>query len=162
MRLDLQPVVEKEQVLLRNLYSLYLHDLSRFSSNLTIGEDGFFHYEDLELFWSTEGISPYFIKLDDQVIGFLLLLERPYLTKDNDFGINDLFILNPYKGKGFGRGALKKLFNEKRGKYFVIELRENEPAILFWKKVFKDFEIDFDERSQLVDGEDCFIQTFLI
>ena len=79
-----------------------------------------------------------------------------------DFGINDLFILNKYKGKGFGRQAVKELFQEKHGKYFVIELVENKPAVLFWKKLYKEFNIKFEEQAELIDEEPCLIQTFSI
>ena len=109
-----------------------------------------------------DGISPFFIKEDKKIIGFLLLLERPYLKKENDFGINDLFILNKYKGKGFGRQAVKELFEKKQGKYFVIELVENKPAVLFWKKLYKELQIEFEERAELIDEEPCLIQTFSI
>ena len=51
------------------------------------------------MFWGNDGITPYFIKSDNEIVGFLLLLERPFLKKENDFGINDIFILNQYKGK---------------------------------------------------------------
>lgn len=42
MVVALQQVQESEKTILRNLYSLYLHDLSRFTTNITIGADGFF------------------------------------------------------------------------------------------------------------------------
>lgn len=38
-----------------------------------------FHFDDLEKFWSEEGFSPYFIKHEDDLMGFFLLLGRPLL-----------------------------------------------------------------------------------
>ncbi|MBJ8054805.1 GNAT family N-acetyltransferase [Bacillus cereus] len=158
----LQKVQESEKMILRNLYSLYLHDLSKFTTTITIGADGFFEYEDLHMFWENDGITPYFIKADNSIVGFLLLLERPFLKKENDFGINDIFILNQYKGKGIGKQVIENLLKEKRGKYFVIELIKNVPAVSFWKKVYRELNIEFDERKQLIDGEKCLVQTFKI
>ncbi|TQR12827.1 GNAT family N-acetyltransferase [Psychrobacillus soli] len=162
MTITLQEVLETEAPILLNMYSLYLHDLSKFTPNINIGADGLFPYEDLELFWKTEGISPYFIKNDNDIIGFLLLLERPFLKKENDFSVNDIFILNKYKGKGLGSEVLEKLFEEKPGKYFVMELVENLPAVAFWKKVYAQLNIVFEEKHELVDDEPCLIQTFTI
>lgn len=162
MTVTLQKGLEADKTILRNLYSLYLHDLSSCATNIDIGEDGFFHFDDLDMFWRVEGISPYLIKLDDNIIGFLLLLERPFLKKEIDFGINDLFILNKYKGKGLGRQAVNELLQEKRGKYFVVELVENKPAVSFWKKLFTEGNIGFEERAELIDEEPCLIQTFTI
>lgn len=162
MTITIHLALETEAPILRNLYSLYLHDLSKFTANIDIGTDGFFHFEDLDMFWEKEGISPYFIKYDDCVIGFFLLLERPFLQKENDFCVNDMFILNKYKGRGIGQKVLEKLFEEKNGKYYVIELVENIPAVSFWKKVYKELNIKFDEIAELIDDEPCLIQTFTI
>ncbi|MBM7660596.1 putative acetyltransferase [Bacillus mesophilus] len=162
MVVTLQKVLEEDKVILRNLYSLYLHDLSKFTTNIDIGEDGFFHFKDLDIFWKVEGITPYFIKNGADILGFILLLERPFLKKENDLGINDIFILNKYKGKGYGKKALHLLFSEKRGSYFVIKLINNTPAVSFWKSVYREFSISFIEREELVEDENCLVQTFTI
>ncbi|MCM3757379.1 GNAT family N-acetyltransferase [Sporosarcina aquimarina] len=162
MNLMLEEVINNEIHIVKNLYSLYLHDLSRFTETLDISADGAFHFDDLDLLWNEEGFSPYFIKHQDDVIGFLLLLERPFLKKEYDFGINDIFILNKYRGKGFGKQSIETLFKEKRGSYFVIELTENQPAILFWKKIYQQLKIDFEETKKHIDDEPCLIQTFTI
>ncbi len=50
MFITLQAVQESEKEILRNLYALYLHDLSKFTPNITIEANGFFEYEDLHMF----------------------------------------------------------------------------------------------------------------
>ncbi|WP_277584326.1 GNAT family N-acetyltransferase [Psychrobacillus antarcticus] len=162
MNLHLKEVLETERTILKNLFSLYLHDLSSFTSNIDIGEDGSFEYDGIDEFWETEGLSPYFIISEKDIIGFILLVERPFLKKDYDFGVNDLFVLNKYKGNGFGRQAIVELFKVKKGKYFVIELVENSPAVSFWKKIYCEMNIQFEERQDVVDDDHCFIQTFII
>ncbi|MED2487909.1 GNAT family N-acetyltransferase [Bacillus thuringiensis] len=162
MFVALQTVQESEKEILRNLYALYFHDLSTFTPNIKIGANGFFEYEDLHMFWGNDGITPYFIKAENSIVGFLLLLERPFLKKENDFGINDIFILNQYKGKGIGKQVIENVLKEKRGQYFVIELVKNVPAVSFWKKVYRELNIVFDEKTQLIDDEECLVQTFKI
>ena len=162
MTVILKEVLESEKSILRNFYSLYLHELSNFTTNLDVGEDGVFHYEELEKFWEVDGLSPYFIKLGDEIIGFILLLERPYLNKSNDYGINDFFILNKYKGKGLAVQAAGKIFKEKPGQYFVMQVVENKRAVAFWKKIYNGLNIETHERQDLIDDELCLIQTFKI
>ena len=86
------------------------------------------------MFWVNDGITPYFIKSDNNIVGFLLLLERPFLKKENDFSIHDIFILNQHKGKGIGKQVIENVLKEKRGQYFVIELVKNVPAVSFGRK----------------------------
>src|SRR5690625_1533157 len=158
----LKEVLESEKSTLRNFYSLYLHDLSKFTTNLTIGEDGVFHYDELNDFWKVDGLSPYFITFNEKIIGFILLLERPFLKKSNDYGMNDFFILNQYKGKGLAEEAARKIFEKKPGQYFIIQVVENKRAVAFWKKVYTRLNIEADERQDLIDGELCLIQTFKV
>jgi predicted acetyltransferase len=162
MTVKLKEVLEIEKSILRNFYSLYLHELSNFTTNLDVGEDGVFHYEELDKFWDVDGLSPYFIKWDDEIIGFILLLERPFLKKSNDYGINDFFILNKYKGKGLAVQAARKILEEKPGQYFVMQVVENKRAVAFWKKVYNELNIETHERQDLIDDELCLIQTFKV
>ncbi len=32
----------------------------------------FFEYEDLHMFWENDGITPYFIKSDNEIVGFFI------------------------------------------------------------------------------------------
>ncbi|WP_039044258.1 GNAT family N-acetyltransferase [Sporosarcina sp. ZBG7A] len=162
MTIILKEVLETEKSILRNLYSLYLHELSNFTEDLNLSEDGVFQYEEMDDFWRVDGLSPYFITLNEKNIGFILLLERPFLKKSNDYGINDFFILNQYKGKGLAVQAAQKIFEKKPGQYFIIQVVENKRAVAFWKKVYTGLNIETDERRDLIDGELCLIQTFKI
>lgn len=162
MNIILKEVLESEKSTLRNLYSLYLHELSNFTTNINLGEDGVFHYDELDDFWKIDGLSPYFITSNEKIIGFMLLLERPFLKKSNDYGINDFFILNQYKGKGLAVQAARKVFEEKPGQYFIIQVVENKRAIAFWKKVYTGLNIETNEKQDLIDEELCLIQTFKV
>lgn len=159
----LKPVRKREAQLLRNLYSLYLHDLSLYTNNLDIEVDGQFEFNGFKSFWVEEGISPYLLKDEaDAIIGFMLLLERPLLQKEHDYSVNDIFILNKYRGKGYGKQVLEQLFIKKPGKYYVIQLRKNEPAISFWKKIYEQLNIEFHERQEQIGDDDCIVQTFQV
>lgn len=162
MTIILKEVLASEKSILRNLYSLYLHELSNFTGNLNLSEDGIFHYEELDDFWTIDGLSPYFITLNEKIIGFILLLERPFLKKRNDYGINDFFILNQYKGKGVAMQAVKKIFEKRPGQYFIIQVIENKRAVAFWKKVYTELNIETDESQDIIDDEFCLVQTFKI
>ncbi|MFZ0578542.1 MAG: GNAT family N-acetyltransferase, partial [Psychrobacillus psychrotolerans] len=67
MNLKLKEVLETEKTILQNLYSLYLHDLSKFTTLLDIGEQGNFEYEEIDDFWELDGLTPYFILLDKDI-----------------------------------------------------------------------------------------------
>ena len=162
MTVSLNPITKDEKHILQNLYSLYLHDLSEFTDGLEVSSNGSFEFESFDLIWEKEGLSPYFLKKDTTIIGFLLLLERPFLKKDYDYSINDIFMLKKYRRKGMTLSLLKTLFEQKKGNYYVMELVNNKPAVLFWEYVYSKLNIVFDEKKQIIDDEECLIQSFRI
>lgn len=151
----------KDKELLRNLYSLYLHDLSKYTNNLDIEEDGHFHFSGFQSFWEEEGLSPYILKNEQgAVIGFLLLVERPLIKKDYDYSVNDLFILNKYRNNGYAGKVIEQLFKEKKGKHFVVQLINNKPAIQFWHSIYEKLGIQYEERVQSFGDDECVVQSF--
>ncbi|MBT2695945.1 GNAT family N-acetyltransferase [Bacillus sp. ISL-40] len=99
MTVSLKLISKDEKHILLNLYSLYLHDLSEFTDGLDISTSGSFEFDSFELIWERDGLTPYFLKKDKAIVGFLLLLERPFLNKDYDFSINDIFMLKKFRRK---------------------------------------------------------------
>ncbi|MFJ7367755.1 GNAT family N-acetyltransferase [Peribacillus frigoritolerans] len=162
MTVSFNPVSKDEKHILQNLYSLYLHDLSEFTEGLDISPNGSFEFDSFELIWNEEGLTPYLLKKDMKIAGFLLLLERPFLNKDYDYSINDIFILKKYRRKGAAIALLKEMFKQKNGSYFVVQLASNIPAVKFWRRAFSELSIDFEEKKQIVDNEECLVQSFQI
>ncbi|MDR7240568.1 GNAT family N-acetyltransferase [Neobacillus drentensis] len=162
MTVSLKLLSKDEKHILRNLYSLYLHDLSEFTDGLNISTSGSFEFDSFELIWERDGVTPYFLKKNQVIVGFLLLLERPFLNNDYDFSINDIFMLKKFRRKGIAISLLEELFKQKKGRYFVVELAENKPAVLFWRKIYRELDIVFEEEKKIVDNEECLVQSFQI
>lgn len=161
MKVILEKIVADKKEILRNLYSLYLHDLSAFTDGLQVGEDGSFEFDSFSLIWEKEGITPYFIKVDEKLAGFVLILEAPFTTKV-DKVINDFFILNPFRGTGAAQAAVSEIFAQNKGSYYISQLVKNQTAVHFWKKVYQQEGIAFEEQSEVEDGEEVVYQTFTV
>jgi predicted acetyltransferase len=148
-----------DKQLLKNLYSFYLHDLSAYSQSLRPNKEGAFEFDSFEIIWEREGITPYLLIDKTEVIGFCLLLEPPF-TKKVDYCINDLFIYNQFRGRGYAEEAIKTIFQKKKGSYYVSQLKNNKRAVSFWKKFYEKHHIAFEETLELEDGEEVIYQTF--
>lgn len=161
MKIVLEEIGLEKQHILRNLYSLYLHDLSAYAKGLQVSEDGCFEFDSFDLLWEKEGLMPYLIHCEGQLAGFILLLEAPF-TKRVDKVINDFFILNPYRGKGVAKAAAAKIFEEHKGSYYISQLKENQPAVRFWRKIYQQLELDVQEYTEEQEGEEVVYQTFVL
>ena len=159
MKVTLEKINPDKKEVLRNLYSLYLHDLSAYTDGLQVSEAGSFEFDSFSLIWEKEGVTPYFMIADEKLAGFVLILEAPFTTKV-DKVINDFFILNPFRGKGVGKAAVAEIFSQNKGSYYISQLVKNQTAVSFWKKVYQQEGIEFVEQSEVQDGEEVVYQTF--
>ena len=161
MKVTLEKINQDKKEVLRNLYSLYLHDLSTYTDGLQISESGSFEFDSFSLIGEKEGVTPYFIIADEKLAGFVLILEAPFTTKV-DIVINDFFILNSFRGKGVGKAAVSEIFTHNKGSYYVSQLVKNQKAVHFWKKVYQQERTDFVEQTEIQDREEIVYQTFII
>ncbi|MEN8702088.1 GNAT family N-acetyltransferase [Bacillus infantis] len=161
MNITLAATDASKKEIVRNLYSFYLHDLSQYSPSLMPNGQGTFEFDSFDAIWDTPGISVHLIKHGEEIAGFLLFLEKPFLKK-TDFCINDLFLFHPYRGKGTAEEALDVLFQKNKGTYYVEQLAENKRAVSFWKKVFSTNGFPYEEREKTEDGDLCLGQFFTV
>jgi predicted acetyltransferase len=114
--------------IIRNLYPLYLHDLSEFTGDLpnangiyepagvvarTLEEQGQLAYQ--RLWWEKPGVlHPLLIKADRAVAGFALVAAPPYAPADADCCVQEFFIVRSLRRRGVGSRAARGLRSIKR------------------------------------------------
>ncbi len=150
----------KDKEKLKNLFQYYLHDLSEYTDTLNVNSQGKFDNNDVDVFFDEINFIPMKIKVEEEIIGFIFLNHS--MGKVVDYIINDIFILRKYRNKGIGKIVINKLFELYPGKYGLIELIKNKPAIKFWHSVFNDKNLKYEESKIVSDGEDCIMQKFTI
>lgn len=137
----------EDKYILKNLYPLSLHDLSQYNGE-DIDSNGQYDIDFLDEFWEKEGLIPYWIKKEDNIVGFILVQTGRYAPPTGeDFYVSEFFILRKYRRKGIGKEAIKELFNLFSGTYLLGQLPNNIPAIQFWKSAFRTLNIEFEEFS---------------
>ena len=140
VRVDVTEVVTREdRALLRNLYPLYLHDLTAFTEFYDVDEAGVF-FPDYLPDWLERRLSimhPMIIRAGDRPAGFALVAEAPFphMTPGRDYRMCEFFVLNRHRRRGVGRRAAHALFDRFRGLWEVTELPANLAAVSFWRRV---------------------------
>lgn len=157
----LRPAALSEQRLLVNLCSLYLHELSEYSSHLQIDEEGLFQLASLPVYWTDTHLHPLLAFVADHLLGFILFSESPYAAPGCDDCIQEFFILKPYRRQGLGRAAARELFRLYPGRHSLLVLEKNRPALRFWQDMLQRSSIPFEERMvEQDDGVHCFELIF--
>ena len=150
---------EKENVL-KNMVSLYLHDLSEYADDLRINSEGKFEYGGLHYYFTEKDLIPFFICWKNEIAGFVLLNSGKYVPEDAEFSIHEIFVLKSFRGMGVAFSAVSKIIKMYKGKYRVEQLKENTSAVKFWKSFYKKMNIDYVEKEEILDGYEVYVQLF--
>lgn len=157
---------EENANIIRNIYPLYLHDLSEVYGNVP-NEYGI--YEDSPIktlaeqydvqngwFKNVNKLFPFIIMVDGKPAGFDLVATGEYVPKEMDYYVYEFFLLRPYRGKDIGSIAAKQIFDKFKGKWglYVAPNGTNPRAESFWRKTISSYTNDkFQERQgETFDG----------
>ena len=143
--IELKILGENEKHILKNLWSLYVHDLSEYRETLNVLEDGTYPFPDFDLYFKEDYMHPILIKVDGKIGGFVLLTEPPY-SKVYDYGIQEFFILKKYRKKGVGTQVINKIFKTYKGNYRYLILEKNIASRSMFLKLFKSSNIKYEEK----------------
>ncbi|QSQ23135.1 GNAT family N-acetyltransferase [Pyxidicoccus parkwayensis] len=152
--MDILRVGPAEHPLLRNLYPLYLHDLSEFGVEYRLDEQGLWQPDFLPTWLSrSPEVHPLLLRDDGRTVGFAFVGEAPFpfMTAGRDFRMSEFFILRGERRRGLGRLAARAIFDRFRGLWEVTQLPANRSAIAFWRNVISEYTRGAFEDTE-VDG----------
>ncbi|WP_341280824.1 GNAT family N-acetyltransferase [Paenibacillus sp. FSL H8-0537] len=143
--------------------ALFLHDLSEYADDIKIDDTGMHRFDVLDLFFEKDGLTPFFIQADGELIGFILIQSGAYTNPEHaDYVLNSFFMLKRYRGKGMGTAAALAFFEGYPGRYCCGQLKRNVPAIKFWKKVYAARKVEYYELEREEDGQPVVEQYFKV
>ncbi|MFP2929650.1 GNAT family N-acetyltransferase [Pyxidicoccus sp. 3LG] len=152
--MDILRVTPAEHPLLRNLYPLYLHDLSEYGVEYRLDEQGHWRPDFLPTWLApSPEVNPLLLRSEGRIVGFAFVGQAPfpYMTKGRDFRMSEFFILRCERRRGLGRLAARAVFDLFPGIWEVSQLPANRDAIAFWRSVIDEYTGGAFEDTQ-VDG----------
>ena len=151
MEIELVTANEAEHdVLLRNLYQLYLYEFSRFTTEWRVQHDGRFLETDLEDCWSDELRQIFLIRTDGAWVGFAIVdLDLPDEEGGTLNELTEFFVMPPYRRQGIGEGVARRIFDEYKGRWQLTIVETNEEALHFWRTMLARYTTgEFKERHR--------------
>jgi predicted acetyltransferase len=129
-----------EQIpILANLLELYAYDFSEYWK-FDIGDNGFYGYEDLPLFWTDPNRYPYLIYVKDKIAGLVMVQKGSPISDDKEiWDIAEFFIMKKYKKQGIGTAVAHHIWGQFKGRWQVRVIVENEIADAFWLQAITKF-----------------------
>ncbi|MDF1678034.1 MAG: GNAT family N-acetyltransferase [Legionellaceae bacterium] len=161
MQLEIIRATIEQQPLLANLFELYAYDFTEFC-DFDIGDDGFYGYPYLPLYWTETTRFPYLIYVDKKIAGFILIQKgSPISDNKTVWDISEFFIMKKYKRLGIGTEAAIKVWKKHKGPWQVRVLSGNKKACLFWPHAIKKLISKEPTKTQIkIKKKDWIIYRF--
>ncbi len=155
MEVSLKKIDHQSRHILENLFPFYIYDMSEFMGwNPNENGEYTYHNANFDVYWRKEDHTPYFICVDANIAGFVLV--RKYPTQLNTYDIEQFFVLRKYKRQGVGKKAIAHVLKRYPGEWQIRVLQENSAALHFWKAAVTSavgqaysLEIDLDVDKEM-------------
>ena len=171
MNINVKLTDQDEAYIIKNMYPLYLHDLSG-HYGLIPGHipnlHGIFEesneyrtltdqYDVQKIWWEkTNCLYPFLIRVDDIPAGFALIATPPHCAKGTDYFVNDFFLMQPFRGKGVAEYSAIQVFDKFKGNWELHTNPSERKTIgqKFWRKTVSNYTSgNYNEESEMTfDG----------
>jgi len=141
MTIEIIQVDKAHSSVLRQLMELYDYDFSEFTKE-DVNAHGFYGYGYLDRYWAEETRHPFFIIVDGNYAGFVLVDKFhgcKYTKNENAHSMGEFFVMRKYQRMNVGNFAAKTVFDLFKGEWEVRVLHVNKPALPFWHKVINEY-----------------------
>ena len=127
---------------LANLYPLYLHDLSEFTGHYVLDGNGRwapFYVDD----WNRRGpeCTTEILRVEGSAAGFAMVSRPPFphMPQDVDYRLCEFFVAKPFRRGGHGTRFAQEIFARCPGSWQLEVVLQNEPALLFWRRILEPY-----------------------
>jgi predicted acetyltransferase len=155
--LEVVPAMAADKETIANLIQLYLYDMTD-EGVWPIGADGRYAYEFLERFWQ----HPYLLRLDGELAGFALVIDKCVLTGEKPcWFMAEFFVLRGYRRRGIGRQAVAGVLARHPGRWHVAATHSHVRSEAFWARAL-DGRVGLATRELTFEGEEWRLRSFAV
>jgi len=156
MNIEVKLTNKDEAYVIKNMYPLYLHDLSGhygLGGEHSPNEHGIFEpspdyktlqdqYDVQSIWWEKpECLYPFLMSVDGRPAGFAFVATPPHCSQGTDFFVHDFFLMQPFRGGGVAEHAASTIFGRFRGSWelFTNPSENNKIGQSFWRKTVANY-----------------------
>jgi predicted acetyltransferase len=134
----LQDVLFEDREILSNLMEKYHYEFTQYEHR-DVNKLGLYGYQYLDYYWTDEKRWAYFIVVDGNLAGFVLVRNHPLEGTKTDFVISEFFVMYKYRRSGVGRQAFLQVIDRHKGWWRVCLHPKNIASVCFWESIIKEY-----------------------
>jgi predicted acetyltransferase len=149
--LSISKMGPESDVLLRNLFEHYIHDMAEWFE-IDTKPDGSYSYDTSQV-WEN-GYDAYLATAGNSIVGFALVGSAiEWLGDVGAHDVHEFFVIRRFRRSGFGRRMATHLWNERPGEWLVRVLESNVHAVRFWRTTISGHvHGSYAEEGRIVHG----------
>lgn len=137
--IELIKAAESEKSVLFNIFEKYFYEFSQWVK-IDVEDDGLYHYEWLDCYFTEEKRFPYLIKVDGKLAGLVMVSDYPEVPDEpTDFCLSEFFVMHKYRRCGVGREAVFQVLDKHHGKWQLKCHPHNIASVKFWNTVINEY-----------------------
>ena len=112
--------------ILKNLFQLYIHDISK-ELSWNVNKNGLFEAYSLDDWFKDKNNFGYIIYVDNNIAGFIMI-DKEFKVLENkpeNLNLSEIFILNNFKEKGLAKNVVLKVYVKKDSQISEDEIVSN-------------------------------------
>lgn len=137
MKYQIITVKNSEKEKLYKLLQYALYDGSQYVANY-LNDDCAFDYTWFDNYFTDQDRDAYFIKIDNEFIGMVMVNENLIINK-NGKSIAEFLILPSFRRKHIGKKVAYDIFEKYKGDWEVQPMENNPIAYSFWKNIINEY-----------------------
>ena len=138
MKIEIKPVEIEEKEILRNLLEKYDYEFSQYD-NRKVNKFGLYGYKYLDNYWTEKNRWAFFIIVDNDLAGFVMVNDVPETHKETDYSLAEFFVMYRYRRCGVGKYAAQKIFDMFNGRWQLKRHPKNIGSVYFWNTVISEY-----------------------
>lgn len=137
--IELIKAAESEKSVLFNIFEKYFYEFSQWVKT-DVEDDGLYHYEWLDCYFTEKKRFPYLIKVDGKLAGLVMVSDYPEVPDEpTDFCLSEFFVMHKYRRCGVGREAVFQVLDKHHGKWQLKCHPHNIASVKFWNTVINEY-----------------------
>lgn len=138
MNVELRRANVEDKEILKNLLEKYDYEFSQWD-NRDVNKLGLYGYDYLDCYWTEEKRWAFFIVVDGNLAGFVMVNNYPEAKEETDYSLAEFFVMYKYRRLGVGKFSAMKAFDMFHGKWQLKRHPKNITSVHFWDKVISEY-----------------------
>ncbi|MCF0113423.1 MAG: GNAT family N-acetyltransferase [Bacilli bacterium] len=138
MNIQLEKVLAEQKQTLLNLLEKFNYEFSQYD-HIILNDEGLYGYYHLDSYFTDPNREAFFIRVDDELAGFVMINNSPDSPRPIVYSIAEFFVVYRHRNRGVAQIVVDRLFATRKGIWNIRFHPKNLVSVHLWTKIAKKY-----------------------